>query len=224
MVTPAKTAHFIWGGSELPDEYAKNIEQFEAINKGWTTRLWDGDEARGILPVGVLHLFDDAAEFVPADSVWQFRSDLARLAILGKHGGLYVDTDFRWQKPIESLLAAPPRTVVTAWEVDRRHVANAFIYSAQRGHSIFRQCLRDAPGRAHQQRGMRANRITGPSGQWTAIARRRHDVKILPSKLLYPYAWNELGRASEEFPEAYGVHVWGHQISLRGRQGRQAAR
>lgn len=203
-------------GSELPADYRQNLEGFHALNPHWTLRLWGEEDCRSVLTPRIRSLFDAALEVVPADSVWQFRSDIARLAILWKYGGLYADTDFSWQRPIDDLLEAPPSTVVTVWEKEDRFVANGFIYSEKRGHQIFRDCLLDLPGRAHQRRGQRANRITGPSGQWTSFARRRRDVNILPSRHLLPYAWDELHRSSEPFPEAYAIHMWGHQHEIRG--------
>jgi len=211
-----RVMHAIWMGSPLPDDYAANIEKFAELNPRWEIRVWGEEECREVLPSAMRDLFDAAREITVKDSVWQLRSDIARLAILYRHGGLYVDTDFDWRKPIDPLLASPPRSVVTAWEKDNRFVANGFIYSERPRHTLFRQCFSDLPGRVYQRRGQRANRITGPSGQWTSICRRRRDVKIIPSKHLFPYGWNELDRAGEPFPEAYGVHLWGHQQEIRG--------
>lgn len=216
---PVRVAHAIWLGSDLPVDYAAHLDQFEELNApdGWTLQAWtDVAELRDLLPASIHRIWDDPLTYVPADSVYQFHSDIARLALLWRYGGLYIDTDFRWQLPVSTILDDNSDRITTVWELEGRFVANGFIYAPKPRMPIFRACLQDLPGRAHFRRGQRANRITGPSGQWTSICRRRNDVRILPSNLLIPYAWNELSRAGEDFPDAVGVHIWGHQQEIRG--------
>lgn len=215
-----RAAHFIWMGSPLPVEFARNMDDFSALHPRWKINLWGLEECREVLDPSVRKVFDEASDYVPPDSVWQFRSDIARLAILYRHSGAYIDTDFAWQKNIDPLLRVSTRTVVTVWEKEGHFVANGFMYSPMKQHPLFQRCLRDLPGQAKTRRGQRANRITGPSGQWTSETRRRRDVKILPSRTMIPYAWNELSRADEDFPDSYAVHHWQHSRQIRGMERR----
>lgn len=203
--------HLIWFGSPIPAEYLDNITQFKALNPEMDVRLWGKRDMPSLkrLP----GIWWDLEEHTPADSFRQLQSDLARLAILHEYGGLYIDTDFEWRKPIVDLLH--PSRVTTVWERERQYVANGFMYAPRPGHPVIGRALATAEAWIHARSGQRANRILGPSGQWTRITSHNPDVLRLPSAHLLPYAWNEPERAGEDFPDAYAVHHWNHQRTLR---------
>ena len=215
-----RTAHFIWLGSEPPADYLENISEFSRLNPDWAIAFWtSADRILEVIPKPLHRLWGDATDIVPEDSVWQFRADIARLAILYAHGGMYADVDHQWFKPIDPLLEGTrAHEVLTVWEREGHHVANGWIYAPSSHHRLFKSLLAEIPHIAKQRRGQRANRITGPSGQWTSHARRNPNVRILPAKYLIPWRWDQLDRAGgpEDYPEAYGAATWNHQQEIRG--------
>ena len=78
-----KTFHLVWGGDKpLPDYAAKHIAQLKELYPGWSVNVWDEfphDRVTG-----------DAMDIVPNHGA---RSDIMRLEILYKFGGVYLDVD-----------------------------------------------------------------------------------------------------------------------------------
>jgi len=83
-----KIIHFIWVGSELPEPYSQNIDDWKQKNPDFEVMVWDDAKVNSFKPsMQNVELFDSAPRFGG-------KSDILRYEILKKHGGLYVDTDF----------------------------------------------------------------------------------------------------------------------------------
>lgn len=211
-----RVAHLIWFGPPIPEAYLGEVEQLQRLNPRWRIRWWHEDQVDRLRLVNRA-LFRDAPNLVPSDSVFQLQSDLARYEILHRFGGLYIDTDYRWQRPLSTVLRREDRCV-TAWERQGRHVANGFI-AATPAHPILGRAVEDAPVWAKRwgRKGLRANRITGPGGMWTALTGRSPLVRVLDQRLLHPVPWSHPEWADDfDFPEATAIHLFGHQRELRG--------
>jgi len=97
-----KIAHFVWlvnegtnRGRPIPQWALVNYEQFQRLHQGWDLRI-----TRGIpdsMPEDLARLTADTA-WLPA------KSDIIRLWLLHKHGGVYNDFDTWFLRNIEGLL------------------------------------------------------------------------------------------------------------------------
>jgi mannosyltransferase OCH1-like enzyme len=88
--------HQIWLGPDpLPEEFAHYRETWQRHHPDWEHRLWTEEN----LPAELRR--PEARDRLrhPAE-----RSDILRLELLWRHGGVYVDTDFECKRPIEPLL------------------------------------------------------------------------------------------------------------------------
>lgn len=209
-----RTAHFIWlqGRASLPQWLSELHDTFTYFNPSWRVRWWDESQ---ILDMGLKNeqAYLDAGKIVPPDSVFQMKSDIARYEILNRYGGVYADADYKWQKPIDSLLTGA--NFVMCWEVQNTWLANGFIGSVP-GHPTLRRFIEDIPDSVSQSRGkrIRANRITGPK---FVTGRTHPGDRLLDSWTLNPVPWNQPERCvSEEFPHSTAIHMWQHQRQLRG--------
>jgi hypothetical protein len=196
----------MWGGPDMPVYIQQNLRRWQDLHPEWTFVLW-----RDIDLDWLEHrdLYDAAPELVPADAIWQFRSDLARYEILAKHGGLYVDCDTHPLRPFDAALA--PWSAWAAWE-DQRFVGNSVLY-ANPDHQVMRELvagLRESIDRGVLQR-FRPNRLSGPryltpiwlAGGWFVALRR----------LVYPYSYADVkaGTVPVAFgPDVLCVHQWHH--------------
>lgn len=94
------TIHQIWlGGGEPPPECKDCMETWKALHPEWEYRLWSDDDAEGEIEAScpsLLQPYQQAGN--PAE-----KSDLLRLALVLRHGGLYVDVDFECLKQLDSL-------------------------------------------------------------------------------------------------------------------------
>lgn len=90
-----KIIHQIWlGPRPLPDEDAVYVETWKRLHPSWEHRLWTEDN----LPDDVRPEVRERLR-VPAE-----RSDLLRLELVVRFGGVYVDTDFEALQPLDDLL------------------------------------------------------------------------------------------------------------------------
>lgn len=174
----------------------------------WEHRLWSEADLTWLQNRDP---FNDAERFAPG-SEGQFRSDIARYEILRLMGGVYVDCDVECLRPFDDLLDCE---FFAARENDR-FLGNTVLCSVP-GHPLLVDLVDMLPARvaATAERGWRPNRITGPH-YLTSVA-ESHEITVLPSVTFFPYAWDELDRAGEEFPDSYAAHHWANQRRLKGR-------
>lgn len=213
-----RTAHFIWFGPPPKKWLLECVETFKRHHPAWDVQWWGHDDVLKLGMHNEAH-YTNAHKIVAKDSVHQFRSDLARLEILQRHGGLYIDLDFHWQRPIDPLInALPPNWLATAWEKQKQHVANGIIYTHKPGHPGITQAINAVDEWVAKpcKTKPRANRVTGPSGLWTNVIRKRRDVTIWAQGRFCPIPWtNPEWFRERSYPGATAIHVWHNQHTLR---------
>jgi mannosyltransferase OCH1-like enzyme len=88
--------HHVWVGPDpLPEEFLRFRRSWQDLHPGWEMRLWDEEN----LPTDFRRreIYDRLR--IPAE-----RSDMIRLEILQRFGGVYIDTDFECRRQITPLL------------------------------------------------------------------------------------------------------------------------
>lgn len=206
-----RVCHLIWLGPPLPEHLRELVDGFAALHPRWKLRWWTEAE---IDDFGLVNrdAYDRAEELVPAHSVHQFRSDVARYEILYRLGGMYADCDYRWQKKVDPLLRK--QSLVTCWEVEGQFVANGWI-AAKKHHPGLAEAIEEVPERIrHRKDWWGANRFTGPH-LWTPIAMRH--ARILPAAAMHPVPYTNPALAEQNsYPDSTAVHLWNHQRAVRG--------
>ena len=81
-----KIIHHIWLGSPLPEMFKKYVDSWKTHHPDWEHRLWTDKDLESF-PFVTGKLICKARNFGQ-------KSDIFRIEILNKFGGLYVDTDF----------------------------------------------------------------------------------------------------------------------------------
>lgn len=179
-----RTFHQIWLGPDpLPAEYAEYQRSWTHHHPDWELRVWTEDN----LPDGLRR--PEAAEKLRAPAE---RSDILRLEILSRFGGVYVDTDFECLRPIEPLLEGA-RFVIGLAKPGR--VNNALIGSVA-AHPILDRALDDLQPREYHGYDKEA---AGPVFLDGVLAGFTDEVTFLDPDLLYP-------RTAEATEAAYAVH------------------
>jgi hypothetical protein len=131
-----------------------------------------------------------------------FMSDQVRLLALIHYGGIYVDWDIQPLRSWEPLLDYKGFAAR-----DKGGIVMNGVMGAVPNHPAMEECLRlsiavCAAGGSVQDAGC---------GVTEAILSNRDDWTLLPTHYFYPYDWQELERAGEDFsaiPDCYGVHHW----------------
>lgn len=90
-----KCIHYVWVGGPLPEAQSIYIETWRKTNPDYTFILWN--ENNTDFSVKQIKKAYDQRK-------WAKVADIVRLVAVLKHGGIYLDTDFRLVKPLDTLL------------------------------------------------------------------------------------------------------------------------
>lgn len=194
-----KVTHSLWTGDPMPDHLATYVATWVDVHPTWEHIMWSDDD------FGWLRNQDlyDFAEAITKHS-GQFRADVARYEILGRFGGVWVDCDFEALEPIDALLEDVE--CFAAWETDDVWIGNA-ILGCVPGHPLMDDLVAGLPANVKAHRGRRPNVLSGPQ-YLTPKMRDRDDVTLFSSSMFYPYDYDNLDRAADDFPDAVAVHRW----------------
>jgi inositol phosphorylceramide mannosyltransferase catalytic subunit len=187
-----RVVHRIWlGERELPDAQRAFGESWARHHPDWEQRLWrDADLAELDLPPEIVAGASGPAEL----------ADVARLAILARHGGVYVDTDVECLRPLDPLLRG--LDFFAGYELP--NLVGTAVLGAVHGHPVFlraQEIVRKTFGQAPLPSA------TGPPFL-THLLWDFPEVTIFPPEVFFPYLWSEPERRGERFEGAYAVHHW----------------
>jgi mannosyltransferase OCH1-like enzyme len=175
------------------------------VHPDWEYRRWGDAEVDEWLEL-TRGPWEQMGEYIAPAQIMQARSDLFRMEVLHRIGGVYADADFEARKPLDPLLDGVD--CFTAWEIQDKW-ANMAIAGSVPGHPFTQRLLDNLS--AH----MDANRFVGPSSTWITGPRyiTQHldsDVTVFPARLFYPYPYTHVGRPVR-YGNAYAVHHWANK-------------
>ena len=180
--------HQVWVGAHpMPEEFADYRESWRRHHPSWEMRLWTEES----LPDDLVRPEVYERLRSPAE-----RSDIIRLEVLYRFGGVYVDTDVECLRPIDPLVEESGDFFVGAV---KGKVENAVI-GATAGHPILERALREL--QPVTEYGVDLTQGTGP---WflTALLRDYPEVTIYPQEVFSPMT-------DAEREQAHAVH---HYVS-----------
>jgi mannosyltransferase OCH1-like enzyme len=191
--------HQIWVNRQnpaLPPAFQSYADKWRALNPQWQHRLWNLEN----LDFPLLR-----PELIPLCANYAQVADVLRLEVLYRYGGIYIDTDFEPLRPIDAVLHDVSHFFCSE---DGVHISSGII-GAPAGSPLILRMLEGLPATLGVQP---PNRETGPLYLTRNLLAEgfEGDVSFLPSRLFYPYGWQEPHRAHESFPEAVAVHRWAH--------------
>ena len=172
--------HRVWVGPDpMPQEFLDYQESWRRHHPDWEMHLWTEES----LPRDLVR--PEAYERLrnPAE-----RSDIIRLEVLFRFGGVYVDTDIECLRPIDPLLeegveffvgSVGPKKVQ---EERLQNAVNNALIAAEPGHPVLERALREL--RPVTEYGVDKHG-TGP---WflSALVREHPEVTIYPRELFFP--------------------------------------
>ena len=191
-----KVMHRIWLGSNpMPPAFEDYWKRLQELHPGWQFKTWtDKSDLR----------FMRNRKCFDGMPTYSGKSDVLRIELIARYGGLYVDCDMEPLKPFDGLLRGIK--AFAAWE-DERYIAWG-VFGAERGHPAVLALRSRLPvwSKAHEHEP--ANVRSGPVFL-TAVWKRRRDVTILPTPTFYPVSWSDRRRVKPPYPSgAYAVHHW----------------
>lgn len=189
--------HQIWLGSSLPARFRRYRRTWQRFHPHWKRVLWT---ERTLPPLTLQRHFDQATSFAA-------KADIARLELLWRFGGVYVDTDFECLKPIDLLLGEAIQAFVVE---ERPGMCGTAILGAVPRHPFVAECLRRLPASIAAGAAAGLSAQSGPcfldpiARQFAACG----DVTLWPHTWFYPYYCGEPDPGPAGYGEAYGVHHW----------------
>lgn len=107
--------HFIWlGPAPFPEPCRAWVASWKRYHPAWSTVLWtdrsrpveDLFDATQSLPMDMVtaHFYRQVGAYVGDRAVWAARSDILRMEIICRYGGVYLDADVEAFAPIDDLL------------------------------------------------------------------------------------------------------------------------
>jgi mannosyltransferase OCH1-like enzyme len=177
--------HSLWlGTAPFPEEFARYQQTWRDHHPDWELRFWTEDD----LPDGLRR----PEVYEKLRPPW-VRTDILRLEVVWRFGGVHIDTDFECVRSIEPLLDGVD--FFTAWMEQGKRVNNA-IMGAVPGHPIVDRALDEIRPTDHFVPWDKET--TGPLF-FDRVLRQFPDATIFPKAYFF-------GATPEELREAYAVH------------------
>jgi hypothetical protein len=176
--------HQIWLGPDpLPLKFERCRQTWARLHPDWELRLWGEDD----LPADLVHKEAYDRRRSPAE-----RSDIARLELLWRYGGVYLDVDFECRRRIDVLLGG-----VDFFAALLKHdrVNNA-IFGAVRGHPILERALQTV---TPQEIGAPFDKTKSGAHFFSDLVMNAPGVTHFPPHYFYP-------ATPEQRAQAYAIH------------------
>lgn len=186
--------HRIWVGEKsMPEEYIQYQKTWAKHHPEWEFKLWTDEN---MIPLKNQREYDNTTS--PA-----LKADIARLEILYKYGGVYIDCDFECLKNIEPLLDNVE--AFAAWQDD--YLIATGIMGCVPEHYKFKTLVFCLTANINMNRKKLLPHQAGPV-YITKILKESRGVTIFPKEIFYPYYYTEKHRKYEVFSNSYAVHHW----------------
>lgn len=210
--------HRFWTGSRVPEEFRRYGVAWRRLNPEWMLRDWGSDE--GLRPLANQRYYDDAGRYTPppVKNLHRFRSDLIRLELLARIGGVYVDMDTEPLKPLDALFEPGDQCLIArsanATRSGERIVCGGFLASVP-GHPFLLDAIRRIPESAESYRGKHTAVSVGPYHLQRVYASRPWPtVRIIPTECFYPQSIAERRAGLPvDLSRSYGWHRWANSRS-----------
>jgi len=202
-----KIIHQIWLGSDFPQEYKEYQQSWIKNHPDWEYKLWT---ERDIEQFGLVnqHMYNTAKNYGE-------KSDIARLEILDRFGGLYIDTDFECLKPFDIFHHCCD--FYTGCVSDPHVVCFNGLIAAAPGHPILKRGMIDLENNARLHKD--SIEKTGPGFFTRCILKEFFNESVgrcvlFPAPYFYPWPWYKRDREScatrRKFikPESFAIHHW----------------
>lgn len=196
-----RTIHLIWLGATLPPRVGRIRAELAARAPDLEVRLWRDDDLSWLAN----------REWFLRESHLPSRADIARYEILHRHGGLYLDVDFRIHGSLTDVLTAATTHGLVVARQSRATFCNGFL-AATPGHPLLTDLVAGIPEAYRRTGRMTAPATTGPhylTERLIAHLRRGGTALELPQHAVFPWHLDEEPVPDALLPSAVVVsHGW----------------
>lgn len=209
-----KKVHFIWVGKKpLIEPYKSCIEGWKKLLVGWDVRVWTNKDItkENFRNASLIHRVEKPAQ----------KADLMRVEIVQRHGGFYIDADFKPLKSLDEFLKIVPTktTFVCACDILDSQVCNEFFASVPNHKFLNAIVDKFSTYTYNNNRNDRRNikfksilTTTGPKFFNTFIDRSQDTVFDTPRKYFFSFPFKQRSnlKSFKPPPDAIAYHLWCH--------------
>lgn len=198
-----KHIHFFWFSDDpYPENIQRCMESWKVILPGYEIKKWD---------LSNTPIEGAFAKRALKDKKWAFLSDYARLRVLHEYGGIYLDTDVLFVKPLDELLSN-----ASFWGKDKNGLVEPVVIGALPNNKLVGNCLdRYINGSFSQQDFTPIPQIIAPVFKDNGFELHNETEEIEGNLILTFQAFCPMPfEQAEENPLAYvnentfAVHLW----------------
>jgi Mannosyltransferase OCH1 and related enzymes len=215
-----KIVHQIWLGGKVPEIYLNWMSSWANLH-GWTYKLWMDEDVK-TLSMHNRDLYDKTKNVGE-------KSDILRLEILLKYGGVYVDTDLACMRPeffeelhqkFDFYIAVEPLFHGIVQEYKIFKFCNAIIASIPQ-HTLVKDLIINLKANYLAYANQSIFQRTGPNyltriiSQYELRGAHKQRNMYLPCSFFYPFTICETKnyincpeKIMDLFPETAGIHYW----------------
>lgn len=206
-----KIIHAVWvGNKELPEHSASYLNSWAEKHNYWERWIWS-DQALNIegwqtRDIGELDM--SLGDLYLNLKLGVRKSNVARLEIIKKYGGVYIDCDIVCQKNIEYLIdgvdSFAHKYFGHKYGKFEESINNAF-FGATRENRFVDLNLYLINNQKSDYKNL-DNRPFGPTTMTNV--KKIHDVYSFEPWVASPYNWLQKEKSSLQYPEAFCLHKW----------------
>lgn len=203
-----KIIHQIWIGPNKPPDFMHTVKD---NHPDYEYILWDEEQIeRQLFPLINQHLYD-LYDFEQSN-VWNGRSNLLRLEILKKYGGIYIDADCKCLRPLEGSFLDSELFAAYANENYRDDLLANGVIGSTKNNDFINIYINEL--NKHNELKQPSNIFSGPRLFTDLIKKYNYDICKLPSYYFYPCFYNGVKYNGDFIP--FFDHVWGTTLHLYG--------
>lgn len=137
--------HIIWAQAEeykenkklIPKGIKDNYEKIRLLNKDIKIRTWSNNELLNLIKTDFREYMEDYKKINDR----RFISDLGRLFILYKYGGIYIDIDQECLMNFESFGINNNTETVFCKSLENNRISNGFIFIKNKENNFIKNCI-----------------------------------------------------------------------------------
>lgn len=210
-----KILHYCWFGGEMPPQIKEWMKTWDGFLPGFERMAWNEDNFALDAPY---------LQSAYQQKRWNRLSNYIRLKALLQFGGVYLDTDFEFIRPIDDLLHFDCFAAFQKKTWHRYGSVNNAILASVPGHSLWEENLQ-----LMEQAYTRSGKLEpGPKLLTNALKNRGlghlseqdlGDIHLFPRDYFYPYYWGEPFYPDKHItPNTRAIHHWyGYKPGLLGK-------
>ena len=203
--------HAVWYGSALPAEVSKRIESWQQLNPDFHLKLWREPDTPSHLRY--------VARALKLQN-WANASNLMRLWVLCREGGVYLDTDVDLVQPLDSLLSDDCFLGFESGPMDEQLVVNNAVLGCTPHHPFVEECLSTL---LTEFDGNEPANLSSPALTTRVLLRRglvrygdqilsNGQIRLYGQEVFYPVVPRHESESNSRtvHPSTVAIHCWQH--------------